>query len=115
MNETTSTETGPSPYLLTDDEIAVINAARMVCRNYARRLRTSRWQRPVMPEQVTAHDVGYIEHAAGFADDALFDLLNNVDAYLHAGLARTQVKATGTRRRSPGITRPFGTYRRRAL
>lgn len=109
MNTDQTSETQPDPTILTADEVAVINAARAVCRRYADRLSAAQWNGVPARDRIDLYDVGRVGMAAEHADDLLFDLLNVSSTYLHFDLTREQLHDTDryapTGRTIPGDVR----------
>lgn len=91
MNTTDTTETTTDPTILTADEVAVLNAARAVCRRYADRLAATQWNRIEYRAGIDLFDIGRGNLAAEHADDLLFDLLNVASTYLRFDLTREQL------------------------
>ena len=91
MNQPSTDQPSTDPALLTADEVAVINAARAVCRAYSDRLGAIRWNDIERARPLDQFNVGRVNLAAEHADDLLFDLLNCADSYLHLDLTREQL------------------------
>jgi hypothetical protein len=90
MTETETTQ--PDPSILTADEIAVLNAARAICRSYAERLRALEHSRTYEWRPFTSlFDAGKVHAGAQLAEEHLFSLLSTSHIYLHFDLSAEQL------------------------
>ena len=74
-----------STTLVTDSEVAILNAARKTLAAIDERLRNA-FVYQTAPEGVDDRDIGRVEAYGAVAADALFDFLNQADTYLRLGL-----------------------------
>lgn len=87
-NETETTD----GTMLTADEVAVLNAARAICRAYAERLRGTQWKSDhVWRPRTSLYDAGRVSVEAEHADEALFSLLSDSHVWLSYDLTNEQL------------------------
>ena len=69
--------------LLTDEQIATLNEARTILKEYGARASRASWTAPTNPgfAQPTDADYGRIDALAAAADDGIFTLLNWTHSY----------------------------------
>ncbi len=88
------TDTTP---ILTDDEIDVLNGARNILKALADNMRTRSYERPSAeqaPSGMTrgVFDYGRVSATADAAENAVFNVLNVVNAYLGENLSHEQLR-----------------------
>jgi hypothetical protein len=91
MTDTTAPET-PDPTILTADELAVLNAARSVCKAYRDRLGATRYAlkyewRP----HTDSFDAGKVYAEAEITEQAIFSLVSASHIYLSYDLSHEQL------------------------